>query len=134
VRNYDGLGGQLLFAWLHQHHALHWTDTRLSFDWEAVPDVVVALGARIEELYWSSIDRPKTAHWLAAYEMIRETLTPHPASQWARGLSDEVLSGAPKGYTDAVLDDEFPLSMFFEALDKKMKPVIESTVGITADA
>ncbi|RNE67267.1 DUF6421 family protein [Cryobacterium tepidiphilum] len=134
VRNYDGLGGQLLFAWLHQHHALHWTDTRLSFDWDAAPDVVVALGARIEELYWSSIDRPKTAHWLAAYDMIRETLTPHPASQWARGLSDEVLSGAPKGYTDAVLDDEFPLSMFFEALDKKMKPVIESTVGITADA
>jgi hypothetical protein len=31
-----------------------------------------------------------------------------------------------------VLDDEFPLSMFFEALDKKMKPVIESTRGITA--
>jgi hypothetical protein len=134
VRNYDGLGGQLLFAWLHQHHALHWTDTRLSFDWDAVPDVVIALGARIEELYWSSIDRPKTAHWLAAYDMVRETLTPHPASQWARGLSDEVLSGTPKGYTDAVLDDEFPLSMFFEALDKKMKPVIESTVGITADA
>jgi len=45
-----------------------------------------------------------------------------------------VLAGAPKGYTDLVLDDEFPLSMFFEALDKKMKPVIESTVGITADA
>ncbi|MCZ4142664.1 hypothetical protein BZG17_33255, partial [Escherichia coli] len=23
VRNYDGLGGQLLFAWMHQHHVLH---------------------------------------------------------------------------------------------------------------
>ena len=53
------------------------------------------------------------------------------ASAWARGLPDEVLSGLPKGYTDAVMDDEFPLSMFFEALDKKMKPVIESTAGIT---
>jgi hypothetical protein len=51
---------------------------------------------------------------------------------WARGLPDDVLAGAPKGYTDLVLDDEFPLSMFFEALDKKMKPVIESTIGITA--
>ena len=50
--------------------------------------------------------------------------------RWARGLPDEILAGAPKGFTDAVLDDEFPLSMFFEALDKKMKPVIESTVGI----
>ena len=134
VRNYDGLGGQLLFAWLHQHHVLHWTDTALSFDWEAVPDVVIALGAQIDELYWASIDRPKKAHWLAAYEMLTQTLTPNPASTWARGLPLEVLAGAPKGYTDLVLDDEFPLSMFFEALDKKMKPVIESTVGITADA
>ncbi|GAA5034816.1 DUF6421 family protein [Microbacterium fluvii] len=131
VRNYDGLGGQLLFAWLHQRGVLHWTDTALAFDWEAVPAAVVALSDAIDELYWRSIDRPKTAHWLAAYDLVRSTLTPHPASQWARGLSDEVLAGAPKGFTDAVLDDEFPLSMFFEALDKKMKPVIESTVGIT---
>jgi hypothetical protein len=128
VRNYDGLGGQLLFAWMHQHHVLHWTDTSLSFDWDGVPDVVIALGAQIDELYWKSIDRPKKAHWLAAYEMLTETLTPNPASVWARGLSDDVLAGLPKGYTDAVLDDEFPLSMFFEALDKKMKPVIESTI------
>jgi Family of unknown function (DUF6421) len=132
VRNYDGLGGQLLFAWMHQRHVLHWTDTKLTFDWDAVPEVVIALGARIEELYWRSIDRPKKAHWLAAYDMVRETLTPNPASNWARGLPDHVLAGPPKGYTDLVLDDEFPLSMFFEALDKKMKPVIESTVGITA--
>ena len=131
VRNYDGLGGQLLFAWMHQHHVLHWTDTRLTFDWEAVPDVVIALGQQIDDLYWASIDRPKKAHWLAAYDMIAKTLTPNPASQWARGLPLDVLAGAPKGYTDLVLDDEFPLSMFFEALDKKMKPVIESTAGLT---
>ena len=130
VRNYDAVGGQLLFAWLHQRGVLHWTDTALAFDWENVPDAVVALGDAIDDLYWHSIDRPKVAHWLAAYELVRSTLTPHPASQWARGLSDEILAGAPKGYTDAVLDDEFPLSMFFETLDKKMKPVIESTVGI----
>ncbi|WP_348789208.1 DUF6421 family protein [Leifsonia sp. NPDC080035] len=131
VRNYDGLGGQLLFAWMHQHDVLHWTDTQLTIDWEAVPDVVVALSDQINELYWRSIDRPKVAHWLAAYEMLTRTLTPNPASNWARGLSDEVLAGAPKGYTDQVLDDEFPLSMFYEALNKKMAGVIESTAGIT---
>ncbi|MFC5502200.1 DUF6421 family protein [Lysinimonas soli] len=131
VRNYDGLGGQLLFAWLHQHHVLHWTDTSLAIDWAEVPDVVVALSDEINELYWRSIDRPKTAHWLAAYELIRATLAPHPASVWARGLSDEILAGPPKGMTDAVLDDEFPLSMFYEALGKKMGAVIESTKGIT---
>ncbi|CAN5478599.1 hypothetical protein BH10ACT6_BH10ACT6_12990 [soil metagenome] len=132
VRNYDGLGGQLLFAWMHQHGVLHWTDTQLAIDWTMAPAVVIALSDAINELYWKSIDRPKTAHWLAAYELVRQTLTPHPASNWARGLSDEVLAGPPKGYTDAVLDDEFPLSMFYEALAKKMTDVIESTRGIRA--
>jgi hypothetical protein len=129
VRNYDGLGGQLLFAWLHQHHVLHWTDTRLTIDWDEVPEAVIALGREIDDLYWHSIDRPKTAHWLAAYDLVESTLTPHPASAWAR--RDLPLEGPPKGYTDAVLDDEFPLSMFYEALSKKMTDVIESTAGIT---
>ena len=131
VRNYDGLGGQLLFAWMHQRGVLHWTDTRLTIEWEAVPDVVVALSDAINELYWRSIDRPKAAHWLAAYAFLTTTLTPHPASTWARGLPDDVLAGPLKGYTDLVLDDEFPLSMFYEALQKKIAPVIESTSGIT---
>lgn len=134
VRNYDGLGGQLLFAWLHQRDVLHWTDTQLAFDWDEVPAAVIALSDAIDELYWRSIDRPKTAHWLAAYELVRGTLAPNPASVWARGLPDEVLVGAPKGYTDAVLDDEFPLSMFYEALAKKMTEVIESTRGITGSS
>jgi hypothetical protein len=131
VRNYDGLGGQLLFAWLHQRGVLHWTDTQLTIDWDDVADNVVALSDEINELYWRSIDRPKTAHWLAAYELVSSVLTPNPASAWARGLPDEILAGPPKGYTDAVLDDEFPLSMFYEALNKKMRDVIDSTAGIT---
>jgi hypothetical protein len=132
VRNYDGLGGQLLFAWMHQHHVLHWTDTQLAIDWDAAPGVVMQLGEAIDELYWRSIDRPKTAHWLAAYELVTATLTPHPASVWAH--RDLPLDGPPKGLTDALLDDEFPLSMFYEALSKKMAGVVESTAGITADS
>lgn len=131
VRNYDGLGGQLLFAWLHQQHVLHWTDTRLTIDWDQVADAVIALGVSIDDLYWRSIDRPKTAHWLAAYKLISATVTPHPASVWAKGPDALPLSGAPRALTDQVLDDEFPLSMFYEALEKKMRPVIESTAGIT---
>lgn len=131
VRNYDGLGGQLLFAWMHQHHVLHWTDSKLSIDWAEAADVVIELGARIEELYWRSIDRPKTAHWLAAYQLISGTVTPHPASVWAKGPEALPLAGPPRALTDQVLDDEFPLSMFYEALEKKMRPVIESTTGIT---
>jgi Family of unknown function (DUF6421) len=129
VRNYDGLGGQLLFAWLHQHHVLHWTDTALTIDWDEVPDVVIALSDAINDLYWHSIDRPKMAHWLAAYDLVAQTLTPNPASRWA--VRDLPLEGPPKLLTDAVMDDEFPLSMFYEALAKKMVGVIESTSGIT---
>jgi Family of unknown function (DUF6421) len=131
VRNYDGLGGQLLFAWMHQHRVLHWTDSKLSIDWDDVADVVVELGEKIEELYWRSIDRPKTAHWLAAYELISGTVTPNPASVWAKGPDALPLTGAPRELTDQVMDDEFPLSMFYEALEKKMRPIIESTTGIT---
>ncbi|AIX99866.1 hypothetical protein ART_0268 [Arthrobacter sp. PAMC 25486] len=131
VRNYDGLGGQLLFAWLHQHHVLHWTDTKLTIDWPQVPEVVIALGHEIEELYWRSIDRPKLAHWLAAYELVSATLTPNPASTWAKGPTALPLSAPLREITDQVMDDEFPLSMFYEALNKKMRGVIESTAGIT---
>ena len=131
VRNYDGLGGQLLFAWLHQHHVLHWTDTKLSIDWAGVPDVVIALGEAIEELYWRSIDRPKLAHWLAAFKLVSATVTPNPASTWAKGPDALPLTAPLREITDQVMDDEFPLSMFYEALNKKMAAVIESTAGIT---
>ncbi|MET0978800.1 MAG: DUF6421 family protein [Paeniglutamicibacter terrestris] len=131
TRNYDAVGGQLLFAWMHQHHVLHWTDTKLSIDWDQVPEVVCALGDSIDELYWRSIDRPKISHWLAAYELVSTTLTPHPASTWAKGPDALPLNAPLREMTDQVMDDEFPLSMFYEALSKKMRPIIESTVGIT---
>ncbi|MDQ4500897.1 DUF6421 family protein [Sinomonas sp. ASV322] len=134
VRNYDGLGGQLLFAWMHQHRVLHWTDTKLAIDWAEVPAVVSALGDAIDELYWRSIDRPKVAHWLAAYKLVSGTVTPNPASVWAKGPDALPLTGTPREITDQVLDDEFPLSMFYEALEKKMRSVIESTAGITGEA
>ncbi|MDR4532485.1 DUF6421 family protein [Glutamicibacter sp. PS] len=130
VRNYDGLGGQLLFAWMHQNHVLHWTDTKLTIDWEQVPEVVSALGDAIDELYWKSIDRPKLAHWLAAYELVSATVTPHPASVWAKGPDALPLTAPLREITDQVMDDEFPLSMFYEALSKKMGETIESTRGM----
>ncbi|RZS80012.1 hypothetical protein EV189_3491 [Motilibacter rhizosphaerae] len=132
VRNYDGLGGQLLFAFLHRRRVVNWTDNRLSVDWEALPDAVLALLEQIEDLYWRSIDRPKVSHWLAAYELVTTCVEPHPASTWARGREALPLDGPPKELTNLVLPDEFPLSMFFEALSKKIGPVIESTRGIRA--
>ncbi len=45
VRNYDGLGGQLLFAYLHRNGYLHWTDNQLTIEWDRVSDGVAALRA-----------------------------------------------------------------------------------------
>ncbi|WP_232233241.1 DUF6421 family protein, partial [Sedimentibacter sp. B4] len=75
----------------------------------------------------------KVAHWLAAYALVSGVVEPHPASVWKRG--ELPLKGTPKELTDLVMDDEFPLSMFYEAFEKKLRDVVASTSGITgADA
>lgn len=132
VRNYDGLGGQLLFAYLHSQDALRWTDNQLSFDWRRVPEVVVALCDDVEKLYRSGIDRSRVGHWLASYEFVTTYVAPHPASTWAKGAAALPLDGPPKGLTDLVQPDEFPLNVFYEALRKKLGDTIASTSGITA--
>jgi hypothetical protein len=131
VRNYDGLGGQLLFAYLHRNDVIRWTDNRLTVDWPRVADAVIALGTEVETLYRDGIDRPKPSHWLAAYGLVSGYVQPNPASVWARGAEALPLDGPPKGLVDAVLPDEFPLSMFYEALSKKLAPVVEATRGVT---
>ncbi|MDF8266350.1 DUF6421 family protein [Luteipulveratus flavus] len=132
VRNYDGLGGQLMFAYLHRGDALRWTDNKLSFDWRRVPKVVIALCEDVERLYRSGIDRSRVGHWLASYEFVSSYVAPHPASTWAKGAQALPLDGPPKGLTDLAQPDEFPLNVFYEALRKKMADVIASTSGITA--
>ncbi|GGP14775.1 DUF6421 family protein [Nonomuraea glycinis] len=130
VRNYDGLGGQLLFAYLHRNDIVRWTDNRLSIDWDRVADGVADLRGEVEKLYRDSIDRSKLAHWLAAHELVGAYVEPHPASVWARGV--QALPEEQKAKVDAVLPDEFPLSMFYEALRRKLTDVVESTKGIRA--
>ncbi|URN13815.1 DUF6421 family protein [Streptomyces radiopugnans] len=133
-RNYDGLGGQLLFAYLHKHDALRWTDNKLSIDWQRAREVTVHLREEIETLYREGIDRPKLVHWFKAYELVSTYLAPHPGSTWAKGPDALDLSLPPRKLVDEVLPDEFPLSMFYEALAKKLRDVIASTKGITAES
>ena len=130
VRNYDGLGGQLLFAYLHRNDIVRWTDNRLSIDWDRAADGVADLRSEVEKLYRDSIDRSKLAHWLAAHELVSAYVRPDPASVWARGVG--ALPEEQKAKVDAVLPDEFPLSMFYEALRRKLTDVVESTKGIRA--
>ncbi|MCD2468365.1 MULTISPECIES: DUF6421 family protein [unclassified Streptomyces] len=131
-RNYDGLGGQLLFAYLHKNDVVRWTDNTLKIDWQRAPEVTNQLCADIEKLYRDGIDRPKLVHWFKAYELVSTYLAPHPGSKWAKGPDALDLSLPPRKLVDDVLPDEFPLSMFFEALAKKLKGVIADTKGITA--
>ncbi|MET9699497.1 DUF6421 family protein [Streptomyces sp. NPDC006529] len=132
TRNYDGLGGQLLFAYLHKHDVVRWTDNTLKIDWMRAPQVTNQLCAEIEDLYRAGIDRPKLVHWFKAYELVATYLAPHPGSRWAKGPDALDLTQPPRKLVDDVLPDEFPLSMFYEALAKKLKGVIASTKGITA--
>lgn len=132
VRNYDGLGGQLLFAYLHRNDVVRWTDNRLSVDWARLADGVADLRGEVEKLYRDGIDRAKLAHWLAAHQLVAAYVEPHPASVWHRGVDALPVEGFPKAVVDAVLPDEFPLSMFYEALRRKLGDVVESTKGIRA--
>ncbi|MDP9861591.1 MULTISPECIES: DUF6421 family protein [Streptosporangium] len=132
VRNYDGLGGQLLFAYLHRNDIVRWTDNRLSVDWARLADGVADLRSEVEKLYRDGIDRSKLAHWLAAHQLVAAYVEPHPASVWNRGVEALPVEGFPKAVVDAVLPDEFPLSMFYEALRRKLGDVVESTKGIRA--
>ncbi|WP_329424764.1 ThuA domain-containing protein [Streptosporangium sp. NBC_01495] len=132
VRNYDGLGGQLLFSYLHRNDVVRWTDNRLSVDWDRLAGGVADLRGEVEKLYRDGIDRSKLAHWLAAHQLVAAHVEPNPASVWARGAGALPVEGFPKAVVDAVLPDEFPLSMFYEALRRKLGDVVDSTKGIRA--
>ncbi len=132
VRNYDGLGGQIIFAWLHKNGVLHWTDNTLSIEWDRLNDSMVELCEQVEDLYRTGIDRSRLAHWLASYEFVAGLVEPHPGSAWAKGVDHLPVNGELREVVDLVLNDEFPLNVFYEALRKKLAPEIKATAGITA--
>jgi hypothetical protein len=132
VRNYDGLAGQIVFAWLHRARVVRWADNVLSIDWRAVDGAVVGLCEQVESLYREGIDHSRLGYWLAAHHFVAGLVPPHPASTWARGGA--ALPVEPRGAIDAVLADEFPLNVFYEALRGRLAATIESARGITGVA
>jgi Family of unknown function (DUF6421) len=116
VRNYDGLGGQLLFAYLHQGGYLHWTDNRLTFEWDRVTDGVLGLRDEVSALYRAGISRTKLQHWAAAHDFVARYVPPATGSRWVAGARDFDEVEDPRVYCDVVLPDEFPLSIFYSAL------------------
>ncbi len=132
TRNYDGLGGQIMFAHLHKSGALHWRDNRLTFEWDMVIDSVIELSNQVDALYHEGINRSRLAQWIAAYEFVKGLVPPHPASNWAKGADQLPTGGELKEVVNLVLDDEFPLNVFYETLNRKLSELVLSTKGITA--
>jgi Family of unknown function (DUF6421) len=120
VRNYDGLGGQLLFAYLRRAGVLRWEDNRLSVDWAGVGGAVASLRLEIEQLYRAGIDRTKLQHWAAAHDLIAQYVAPATDSKWVAGVRSFAELEDPRPYCDEVLADEFPLSIFYSALKAKL--------------
>ena len=133
VRNYDGLGGQLLFAWLHQHHVLHWTDTRLAIDWDAGPRRRRrARRRRSRSCTGARSTGPRRRTGSPPTSWSRGTLTPHPASVWARGCRTTAARRAAEGLHRRGAGRRVPAVDVLRGARQEAASVIESTAGITA--
>jgi len=120
VRNYDALGGQLLFAYLHQHDALLWRDNRLTIRWEALAGGIHGLREELTALYKQAADCSKLAFWLAGHELVSRYIRPNVASQWKAGervINDE---RDLKRWIGMVHEDEFPLGNFHLNLQRRL--------------
>ncbi|HVF76929.1 MAG TPA: DUF6421 family protein [Solirubrobacteraceae bacterium] len=120
VRNYDGLGGQVLFAFLHRTGRLQWTDNRLTIDWATLPAGIAELRALIDTLYRDGIDRTQLAHWGAAHDLVATYVPSASGSRWVAGARPFGDGDEARATVDLVLDDEFPLSIFFSSLRTAM--------------
>jgi Family of unknown function (DUF6421) len=116
VRNYDGLAGQLLFAFLRERGDVRVSDGRLTIDWDRVSDGVLALRAQIGELYRAGLKRTKLERWCAARELVCGYVPAASASAWADAEPGFPPDGDPRCHIDLVADDEFPLSAFHASL------------------
>jgi len=120
VRNYDALGGQLLFACLHQHDILVWRDNRLTIHWDSLARGVHGLREELTRLYKGAADCSKLAFWLAGHKLISRYVRPNVASQWKAGervIKDE---HDLKRWLALVHEDEFPLGNFHLNLQRKL--------------
>ena len=120
VRNYDALGGQLLFAYLHQHDILVWRDNRLAVHWDGLAAGMHGLREELTALYKSAADCSKLAFWLAGHELIAHYIRPNVASQWKAG--EKVINDERdlKRWIALVHEDEFPLGNFHLNLQRKL--------------
>lgn len=124
VRNYDGLGGQLLFAFLHKHELVHWTNNELTIEWDGIADGVANLRAQVEELYRDGIDSTKPQYWASAHDLVSTYVKPAADSAWRKDVRELSDQGDPRRFIDLVQPDEFPLSLFYISLKAKLDETV----------
>ena len=118
VRNYDALGGQILFGALHKADVVLWRDNRLDIRWEALPEAMASLDAELHALYKLGAECSKVALWFAAHDFVSRHVRPNVGSRWKPGaVADE---SDPKAWLALVHDDEFPLGNFHLLLQRKL--------------
>ena len=88
IRNYDALGGQLLFAYLHQHDILLWRDNHLTIDWSSLGRGIRGL-REIELTSCCGRRTDRTARLLPRRHKLISYVRPNVASQleWRRASS-----------------------------------------------
>ena len=119
VRNYDALGGQILFGALHQNDAVLWRDNRLEIRWAALPEAFAALDAELRALYKSGAECSRVALWFAVHDLVSRHVRPNVGSRWKPdAVSDE---SDPKAWLALVHDDEFPLGNFHLLLQRRLE-------------
>ena len=132
VRNYDGLGGQLLFAWMHQHHVLHWTDTQLTIDWDGRSGGR-RRAQRRDQRALLAFDRPPEDGALAG--RVRDAHRRRSRRTRRRtgraGCRTRCSPGVPKGYTDRCWTTSSRCRCSTRRSARRWPSVIESTAGIT---
>lgn len=129
LRNYDALGGQLLFSVLHKDGILVWSDNQLTIRWDQLDAAVMSLKTRLRNLYAGGIRTTRMAYWLDAHDTITEYVKPNLASKWkkdSRVIDDE---RNPRAWVDLVNDDEFPLGSFHVQLRKRLETALARNSG-----
>jgi hypothetical protein len=117
-RNYDALGGQILFGALHQSDAVQWRDNRLEIRWDTLPEAIAALDAELRTLYKNGAECSKVALWMIAHDLVSRHVRPNVGSRWKPGaVADE---SDPKAWLALVHEDEFPLGNFHLLLQRKL--------------
>lgn len=129
IRNYDSLAGQIIFSYLHSRKVLNWRDNVLTVNWLTLDENIDNLRLEIEVLYREGINSSKVLYWRNAYTLVANIVRPSVASNWQ--IPEFDFKRSNKEILDDILEDEFPLSLFHEALLKKIHPTIVQCSGIT---